>query len=160
VLHRFRVEKEYSQRETSNRLEYIVELRELLDLDQDELPDYTTIYNSFDRLKMRVRRALLRVSAQQHPQSGHAALDSTFFDRRISSSYHRQRSGNSVQTLKLTTLTDVESLALLEAHIFLHAGNVIPRPGHGSSAGTRATCRPSPQTTVSKTGTPSTRSPR
>jgi len=31
---------------------------------------------------MWVWRALLRVSAQQHPQSGHAALDSTFFDRR------------------------------------------------------------------------------
>jgi len=117
VLHCFRVEEEYSYRETPNRLEYMAELRELLDLDQDELPDYTTIYKSFDRLKMWVWRALLRVSAQQHPQSGHAALDSTFFDRRISSSYYRQRSGNSVQTLKVTTLTDVESLAVLDVHI-------------------------------------------
>ncbi|WP_284011596.1 IS5 family transposase [Haloarcula pelagica] len=117
VLHCFRVEEEYSYRETPNRLEYMAELRELLDLDQDELPDYTTIYKSFDRLKMWVWRALLRVSAQQHPQSGHVALDSTFFDRRISSSYYRQRSGNSVQTLKVTTLTDVESLAVLDVHI-------------------------------------------
>ena len=117
VLHCFRVEEEHSYRETPNRLEYMAELRELLDLDQDELPDYTTIYKSFDRLKMWVWRALLRVSAQQHPQSGHAALDSTFFDRRISSSYYRQRSGNSVQTLKVTTLTDVESLAVLDVHI-------------------------------------------
>jgi hypothetical protein len=29
----------------------MVELRKLLLLDQDELPDYTTIYKSFDRLK-------------------------------------------------------------------------------------------------------------
>jgi len=117
VLHCFRVEEGHSYRETPNRLEYMAELRELLDLDQDELPDYTTIYKSFDRLKMWVWRALLRVSAQQHPQSGYAALDSTFFDRRISSSYYRQRSGNSVQTLKVTTLTDVESLAVLGVHI-------------------------------------------
>jgi len=60
---------------------------------------------------------LLRVSAQQHPQSGHATLDSTFFDRRRSSSYFRQRSGNTVQTLKVTMLTDVKSLAVLDVHI-------------------------------------------
>ncbi len=56
-------------------------------------------------------------SAQQHPHSGHVALDSTFFDRRATSSYYRQRSGNSVQTLKVTTLTDVESFAVLDVHI-------------------------------------------
>ena len=72
VLHCFRVEETHSYRETPNRLEYMAEHRELLDLDQDELPDYTTIYKSFDRLKMWVWRALLRVSAQQHLQSGHA----------------------------------------------------------------------------------------
>jgi len=60
VLHCFRVEEEHSYRETLNRLEYTAELRELLDLDQDEFPDYTTIYKSFDRLKMWVWRALLR----------------------------------------------------------------------------------------------------
>lgn len=62
-------------------------------------------------------RALLRVSAQQHPQPGYAALDSMFFDRRRASSYFRQRSGSPVQTLKVTTITDVESLAVLDVHI-------------------------------------------
>jgi len=66
---------------------------------------------------MWVWRALLRVSAQQHPQSEHAALDSTFFDRRRASSYFRQRAGRTIQTLKVTTLTDVESLAVLDVHI-------------------------------------------
>jgi len=117
VLHCFRLEEGHSYRETPNRLKYMSEVRDVLGLDQDELPDYSTIYKSFDRLKMWVWRALLRVSAQQHPQSGHVALDSTFFDRRAASSYYRQRSGNSVQTLKVTTLTDVESLAVLDVHI-------------------------------------------
>jgi IS5 family transposase len=117
VLHCFRLEDGHSYRETPNRLEYMTEICDVLGLDPDDLPDYTTIYKSFDRLEMWVWRALLRVSAQQHPQSGHAALDSTFFDRRSASSYYRQRSGSTVQTLKVTTLTDKESLAVLDVHI-------------------------------------------
>jgi IS5 family transposase len=117
VLHCVRLEEGHSYRETPNRLEYMVEIRAVLGLDRDGLPDYSTIYKSFDRLKMWVWRALLRVSAQQHPQSGHAALDSTFFDHRCASSYFRQRSGSTVQTLKVTTLTNVESLAVLDVHI-------------------------------------------
>jgi IS5 family transposase len=117
VLHCFRLEEGHSYRETPNRLKYLTEVRDALGLDRDDLPDYSTIYKSFDRLKMWVWRALLRVSAQQHPQSGHAALDSTFFDRRSASSYYRQRSGSTVQTLKVTTLTDVESLAVLDVHV-------------------------------------------
>jgi len=117
VLHCFRVEETHSYRETPNRLKYMDEVRDALGLDRDDLPDHTTIYKSFDRLKMWVWRALLRVSAQQHPQSGHAALDSTFFDRCRASSYFRQRAGRTIQTLKVTTLTDVESLAVLDVHI-------------------------------------------
>jgi IS5 family transposase len=117
VLHCVRLEEGHSYRETPNRLEYMAEIRDVLGLDRNDLPELSTIYKSFDRFKMRVWRALLRVSAQQHPQSGHAALDSTFFDRHSASSYYRQRSGSSVQTLKVTTLTDVESLAVIDVHI-------------------------------------------
>jgi IS5 family transposase len=117
VLHCLRLEDGHNYRETPNRLKYMAEIRDALGLDRDALPDYSTIYKSFDRLKMWVWRALLRASAQQHPQSGHAALDSTFFDRRSASSYYRQRSGSNVQTLKVTTLTDRESLAVLDVHI-------------------------------------------
>ncbi|GAB7011477.1 hypothetical protein JCM31271_34200 [Halorubrum trueperi] len=95
----------------------MAEVRDALDLDRDDLPDHTTIYESFDRLKIWVWRALLCVSAQQHPQSGHAAYNSTFFDRRRASSYFRQRAGRTIQTLKVTTLSDVESLAVLDVHI-------------------------------------------
>ncbi|MFD2375640.1 IS5 family transposase [Haloarchaeobius iranensis] len=117
VLHCFRLEDGHSYRETPNRLQYMTEICDGLGLDPDDMPDFTTLYKSFDRLEMWVWRALLRVSAQQHPQSGHAALDSTFFDRRSASSYYRQRSGSNVQTLKVRTLTDRESLAVLDVHI-------------------------------------------
>jgi len=82
VLHCLRLEDGHSYRETPNRLKYMAEIRDALGLDPDDLPDYSTIYKSFDRLKMWVMAGAAARFAQQHPQSEHAALDSTFFDRR------------------------------------------------------------------------------
>jgi len=63
VLHCLRLEDGHSYRETPNRLKYMAEIRDALGLDPDDLPDYSTIYKSFDRLKMWVWRALLRFRA-------------------------------------------------------------------------------------------------
>jgi hypothetical protein len=67
VLHCFRLEGGHSYRETPNRLKYMAEIRDVLDLDRDDPLEFSTIYKSFDRFKMWVWWALLRVSAQQHP---------------------------------------------------------------------------------------------
>ena len=83
VLHCFRLEEDHSYRETPNRLEYMTEIRDVLELDQDDLPDYSTIYKSFDRLKMWVWRALLRVSAQQRPPYPHFQPIKRFVDRAV-----------------------------------------------------------------------------
>ena len=120
VIHCYRIEDEHSYRTTENRLEYLTEIREVLDLNQGDVPEYTTIYKSFDRLKMWVWRALLRVSAEQHPQSGHVALDSTFFERGHASKYYLQRSDREIQKLKVTTITDTESLAVLDVQCSIH----------------------------------------
>jgi hypothetical protein len=82
----------------------MTEICDALGLNPGDLPEFTTMYKSFDRLEIWMWRALLRVSAQQHPQSGHVALDGTFCDRRSASSYDRQWSGSNVQTLKVTTV--------------------------------------------------------
>jgi hypothetical protein len=47
------------------------------------------------------------------PDSSH----STFFDQKRAASYFRQRAGQKIQTLKVETLTNVESLAVLGVHI-------------------------------------------
>jgi IS5 family transposase len=120
VIHGYRVEDDHSYRETENRLRCFSELREILELDLNDVPDYSTIYKSFDRFNMAIWRELLRVSAEQLPQSGHAALDSTFFERGHASSYYLQRSDRNVQTLKVTTLTDTESLAVLDLQCSVH----------------------------------------
>jgi len=94
----------------------MTEIRDVLGLDRDDLPNYSTIYKSFDRLKcgyggrccafQRSNTRSLVLRTRQH-----------VLRPRRASSYFRQRSGNTVQTLKVTTLTDVESLAVLEVHI-------------------------------------------
>ena len=61
VIHGFRREEEHNFRETENRLEYMGEIREVLELEKGDVPDYTTLNKSFDRFKMWVWRALLRI---------------------------------------------------------------------------------------------------
>jgi len=51
-------------------------------LEPTDLPDHSTLSAKwFDRIKTALWRVLLRLSAQLHGQSGHAAIDATFFDR-------------------------------------------------------------------------------
>ena len=64
VIHGFRREEEHSFRETENRLKYTGEIHEVLELEKQNVPDYTTLKKSFDRFKMWVWRALPRISAQ------------------------------------------------------------------------------------------------
>lgn len=118
AIHCYRCEDEHSYRETENRLACFSELREILELDPTDVPDFSTINKSFDRFKMWVWRALLRAAAKLLPQSGFAALDSTFFDRGHASAYYRERAERAVETLKVTTLTDTESLAILDVQCY------------------------------------------
>lgn len=94
------------------------DIREVLNLEDGDVPDFNTLNKSFDRFKMWVWRALLRISAQQHPQSGHVALDSTFFDRGNTSAYYLNRSDQTVEILQVTSLTDMESLAALDVQCY------------------------------------------
>ena len=126
-----------------------------LELNPDAPPDPTAFYHSFDRYAMYIWQALLRISAQQHPQFGHFALDSTFFERNQASQYYLQRCGRTVKTIKATTLTDTESVAVLDIHCCIERKH--DTKAGGSFAGTRTTRGPWPPTTVSRTGTPNTR---
>jgi len=51
VLHCLRLEDGHSYRETPNPPKYMAEIRDTFDLDRDDLPDYSMVYKSFDRLK-------------------------------------------------------------------------------------------------------------
>ncbi|WP_080503485.1 transposase [Halococcus thailandensis] len=116
VAHCIRKEEDHTFTELVDRIGLMPEVCDRLGIHPDGLPDPTTFYHSIDRYAMYVWRALLRTSAQQLRQSGHVALDSTFFERKQASQYYLQRSGRSVKTIKATTLTDTESLAVLDVH--------------------------------------------
>jgi IS5 family transposase len=70
----------------------------------------------FDRIKTALWRVLLRLSAQLHEPSGHAAIDATFFDRENASKHYCRRTNHQVQTLKATALVDTETQAILDVH--------------------------------------------
>ena len=65
---------------------------------------------------MAVWRVLLRLSAQLHDLSGHAAMDATFFDRENASKHYCRRTNYRVQTLKTIALVDTASPAVLDVH--------------------------------------------
>ncbi len=81
-----------------------------------DLPDHSTLVKAFDRTKMAVWRVLLRLSAQLHEPSGHAAINATFFDRETASSHYRRRTNYQVQTLKVTALVDTETQAIHDVY--------------------------------------------
>jgi len=116
VAHCIRKEESHSYAELVDRLGLMPEICNRLGIHPDALPDPTTFYHSLNRYAMYIWRALLRISAQQLPQSGHVALDSTFIERQQASQHYLQRCGRSVKTIKATTLTDTESLAVLDVH--------------------------------------------
>lgn len=90
------------------------DVRAVLDLRDETLPAPSTLCKAFDRFKMGVWRALLGVSAQQVPTSGHGALDATFFERSEPSFHYRRQSERTIQTLRATTPVDTASQAVLD----------------------------------------------
>ena len=80
VTHCICKEEGHSYAELVDRVSLMPAVCDRLGVHSDAPPDPTTFYHSFDRYAMYIWRALLRISVQQHPQSGHVALDSTFFE--------------------------------------------------------------------------------
>lgn len=117
ALHCIRINESYGYRKTINRVKYWDPVCKYLEIDPENPPDHSTLYKCFDRFKIWVWRTLLRLSADQLPNSGHGALDATFFERRKASRHYVERSGSEIKTLKATVLVDTASKAVLDAHL-------------------------------------------
>jgi hypothetical protein len=72
------------------------------------VPHFTVLRDLLDRLPTRLRRAFLRASAEK--RTGHAAVDSTGFDRDQLSRYYVQRADYRDRSLRVTALVDVGTL--------------------------------------------------
>jgi len=84
-LHCLRIHLTKSYREALDLLSEMPQILAEIGLTAADLPDHSTLVKAFERSKMAVWRVLLRLSAQEHEPSGHAAIDSTFFDRETAS---------------------------------------------------------------------------
>ncbi|RKS83220.1 IS5 family transposase [Haloarcula quadrata] len=115
-LHCLRVYLQKSYREALDLLSEMPQILGEIGLDAADLPDHSTLVKWFDRIKTALWRVLLRLSAQEHEPSGHAAIDATFFDRENASKHYCCRTNYRVQTLKATALVDTESQAILDVH--------------------------------------------
>ncbi|MEY7851744.1 IS5 family transposase [Natrarchaeobius sp. A-rgal3] len=115
-LHCLRIYLEKSYREALDLLSEMPQILAEIGLEKADLPDHSTLVKAFDRIKIAVWRVLLRLSAQLHEPSGHAAMDATFFDRENASKHYCRRTNYRVQTLKTTALVDTASQAVLDVH--------------------------------------------
>ena len=115
-LHCLRVYLEKSYREALDLLSEMPHILGEIGLEPADLPDHSTLVKWFDRIKTALWRVLLRLSAQLHDPSGHAAIDATFFDRENASKHYCRRTNYRVQTLKTTALVDTKSHAILDVH--------------------------------------------
>ena len=78
------------------------------------LPHYTVLCMWFERIPTKTWHAFLGVSAEK--RTGHAAIDSTGFDRDQPSRHYANRTNYRVRALKVTALVDVETLYITDIH--------------------------------------------
>lgn len=116
AVHCIRKQENYTYKQLTNRLSLMPKICNILKLHPKALPHPSTFCHSFDRFKIHIWQALLRISAQKLKNSGHVALDSTFIKRKHTSHYYIKRSNRKVKTIKVTTITDTQSLAVLDLH--------------------------------------------
>jgi IS5 family transposase len=65
---------------------------------------------------MHIWRELLRLSSELLDQSGHAAIDATYFDRRQATSHYLKRCDRTVRTVQATFLVDTAHGAVIDVH--------------------------------------------
>jgi len=91
-------------------------IRAALVLERGEFIGPSALCKSLDRTPMTVWRELLRLSSELLDQSGHAAIDATYFDRREASSHYLKRCDRTVQTVQATFLVATAQGAVVDAH--------------------------------------------
>lgn len=106
----------YSYEEITEIIHEMERVRGLFGLSRSETPCHVSLWNWYQELTMEVWRRLLRHSAEIAGISGHAAIDASGFEREQASSHYRYRVGYSFESLKVTILVDIESLAVLDVH--------------------------------------------
>jgi IS5 family transposase len=116
AVNMLRIGAEETYRSLEALLEHTPAIRDELEIDEDDIPDYSTVCKWYQEIMMEVWRLLLRHSAEIAGTSGRAAIDSTFFERHQASSHYISRTDYTFDKLKVTLLVDIESQAVVDFH--------------------------------------------
>jgi IS5 family transposase len=112
TLQALRLELGKSYRQTIDLLSEMPGILEEIGLTR--LPHFTVLRDWFENISMEIYRAFLGESAEK--RTGHAAIDSTGFDRDQPSRYYANRKHYRIRSLKVTALVDVKSLYVYDVH--------------------------------------------
>src|SRR6056297_308957 len=113
ALQAIRIELGKSYRQTIDLLSEMPGILEELGLTR--LPHFTVLRDWFEKIPMETCRAFLGETAEK--RTGHAAIDSTGFDRDQPSRHYAQRAHYRVRSLKVTALVDVNTLYVTDVHV-------------------------------------------
>jgi len=116
VLHFLRKHMDATLSEVLDWAEEMERVRAALALRRGEFIGPSALCKSFDRAPMAVWRELLRLSSELLDQSGHAAIDATYFDRREASTHYLKRCDRDVRTIQATFLVDTAQGAVIDVH--------------------------------------------
>jgi len=112
TLHALRIELGKSYRVTVDLLSEMPGI--LKEIGLTRLPHYTVLRTWFARIPTKTWHAFLDASVEK--RTGHAAIDSTGFDRDQPSRHYANRTHYRVRALKVTALVDVETLYITDIH--------------------------------------------
>jgi len=115
-LHCLRIYLDTSYRMTIDLLKEMPRITREIGLKAADLPHYSTLCKSYDRIEMSICRVLLYRSVDLHDPSEHAAIDATFYERDRASRHYCRRIGHHITTLEATKLVDTETQAILDIH--------------------------------------------
>jgi IS5 family transposase len=87
-LHCLRVHLEKSYREALDLVSETPQTLGEIGLEAADLSDHSTLAKAFGKMEMAIWQVLSRLTSQLHEPSGHAATDSTFFDRANASRHY------------------------------------------------------------------------
>jgi len=115
-LHALRAYLDQTYRQLLDVLHEMPRIAGNLDLQPDELPDFTIVSHTNEQLQIPIWRVLLRLSVGLHDIDEVQAIDASGFDRLAASRTDANRTNYTFEAMKTTILVDCETGAILDTY--------------------------------------------
>jgi IS5 family transposase len=115
TLNLLRIKCDWTYRGTVTMVRLMTVIREELGLDL--VPQPSTLWYAFDRMKMSIGWLLLDETLEEFDLDGFAGIDATGFERSCASSYYASTTKMDISSVKTTVLADLEHQVVLDVHM-------------------------------------------